>query len=340
MNDHPLTEPEVRRLDLTGVDQVRLLSMYRRMLEAREFEEQLYYLFLTTEMPGTMHQSTGQEAVAVGVIGALNDDDWVASTHRGHAHCIAKGVPLNEMMAEMFARRTGSCRGMGGSLHLTDFRRGMLGAFAIVGAGIPIAAGAALSARIRKTGQVAVAFFGDGAINEGVFHETLNMAALWRLPVIFVCENNHFALSLTVAQSSAVSNLASRSAAYGIPGESVDGNDVVAVYRTATRLVDRARRGDGPSLLECVTYRIRGHSRFEPSPYRRPEEVEGWRRRDPIQRLEEALQASGWASADELERIRLEVKAELEAAIAFARAGDPVQPDDFWNYVSGDESNA
>ena len=166
------------------------------------------------------------------------------------------------------------------------------------------------------------------------------MAALWRLPVIFVCENNHFALSLTVEQSSAVSNLASRSAAYGIPGESVDGNDVVAVYRTATRLVERARRGDGPSLLECVTYRIRGHSRFEPSPYRRPEEVEAWRRRDPIRRLEDALQAAGWTSASELNRIQLEVKAELEAAIAFARASEPVQPDDFWNYVSGDESNA
>jgi len=340
VNGHAAVAPELLPpLDLTGLDPVRLLSMYRRMLQAREFEEQLYYLFLTTNMPGTMHQATGQEAVAVGVISALNDDDWVASTHRGHAHCVAKGVPINEMMAEMFGRRTGSCRGMGGSLHLTDFRRGMLGAFAIVGAGIPIAAGAALSARVRKSGQVAVAFFGDGAINEGVFHETLNMAALWRLPVIFVCENNHYALSLTVEQSSAVPNLASRSSAYGIPGERVDGNDVAAVYRAAASFVERARGGCGPSLLECVTYRLRGHSRFEPSHYRRPDEVEAWKRRDPIRRLEDALHAAGCSSADELASIRAEVEAETEAAIAFAKASEAVQPDDFQNYVNGDAAN-
>jgi TPP-dependent pyruvate/acetoin dehydrogenase alpha subunit len=334
-------KPHLTPMDLVDLDRDLLLFMYRRMLLAREFEEKLYYLFLTTDMPGTMHQSTGQEAVAVGVISALNDDDYIVSTHRSHAHCIAKGVPPSEMMAEIYAKRSGCCKGMGGSLHLTNLSKGMLGSFAIVGAGIPIAAGAGLSAKVRKSDQVAISFFGDGAVNTGVFHETLNMAALWKLPVVFVCENNQYALSMRVEQSSALTNLANRSCAYDIPGERVDGNSVVEVYRLTQVAVERARRGEGPTFLECETYRIRGHSRFEPSHYREQEEVEIWKREgDPIRRLEEALLSNELVTKDEFKITREEVAAELEDAIAFAQNSEPVQPDDFREYVMGGESNA
>ena len=330
--------PSICEFDFSGLDTDLLLSMYRRMLQAREFEEQLYYLFLTRPMPGTMHQATGQEAVAVGVSSALQISDYVTSTHRGHAHCIAKGVPINEMMAEMFAKRTGSCKGMGGSMHLCDFSKGMLGAFGIVGSGIPIAAGAALSALVRESGQVAVSFFGDGAMNEGVFHETLNMASLWKLPVLFVCENNQYALSMSVTESSAVSNLAERSCAYAIPGVRVDGNNVVAVYREAQKAVARARAGEGPTLLECVTYRIRGHARFEASSYRNAGEVEAWKKLDPIIRFREAMLQSYQVTQSQLDRISNEVDLEIKDAIAYAESGPEVNPEDYLLYVT-DEAN-
>jgi len=330
-----LTPPEtIPSLDLSGLSKELLIKMYRRMVLAREFEEKLYYLFLTRPMPGTMHQATGQEAVAVGVISALQPGDYITSTHRGHAHCIAKDVPVNEMMAEMFAKRTGSCRGMGGSMHLCDFSRGMLGAFAIVGAGIPIAVGAALSAYVQRTGKVAVTFFGDGAINKGVFHEAANMAALWKLPVIFVCENNQYALSMTVERSSAVTDLASRATAYGMPGVRVDGNDVVAVYRQALSAVERARSGEGPTLLECVTYRLRGHARFESSHYRSAEEVEAWRKMDPIQRLRQALLESHLASETELTSLEKQVEEEIELAVSFAEQSEDTQPEDYLPYIT------
>jgi len=330
--------PPICEFDFSGLDTDLLLSMYRRMLQAREFEEQLYYLFLTRPMPGTMHQATGQEAVAVGVSSALQISDYVTSTHRGHAHCIAKGVPINEMMAEMFAKRTGSCKGMGGSMHLCDFSKGMLGAFGIVGSGIPIAAGAALSALVRESGQVAVSFFGDGAMNEGVFHETLNMASLWKLPVLFVCENNQYALSMSVTESSAVSNLAERSCAYAIPGVRVDGNNVVAVYREAQKAVARARAGEGPTLLECITYRIRGHARFEASSYRDAGEVEAWKKLDPIIRFREAMLQSYQVTQSQLDRISNEVDLEIKDAIAYAESGPEVNPEDYLLYVT-DEAN-
>jgi TPP-dependent pyruvate/acetoin dehydrogenase alpha subunit len=337
MNPIPEALPPV---DVSGLDRELLLGMYRRMLEAREFEEQLYYLFLSRTMPGTMHQATGQEAVAVGVVSALRPDDYVTSTHRGHAHCIAKGVSLAGMMAEMFAKRTGVCRGMGGSMHLCDFSKGMLGAFGIVGSGIPIAAGAALSARVRRSGQVAVSFFGDGAVNEGVFHEALNMAGLWKLPAVFVCENNQYALSMTVEKSSAVPDLYRRGSAYGIPGTQVDGNNVVAVYRAALEAAGRARSGQGPALLECVTYRQRGHARFEASHYRDPAEVESWKQYDPILRLREALLDSGLASAAELDAIGEHVESALEAAIAFAESSPEVEAGDYLPYITKEAIHA
>lgn len=323
----------IPRIDLAGTNKNELLGLYRTMEQARQFEEKLYYLFLTGGMPGTMHQATGQEAVAVGVCSALNEDDTITSTHRGHEHCIAKGVPIRGMMCEMFAKRGGSCRGMGGSMHLTDFNKGMLGAFGIVGAGIPIATGAAMSAQIRKSGQVSVAFFGDGAINEGVFHESLNMAGLWRLPVIYVCENNHYALSMTNARSSAVPEPHKRSAGYAIPSERVDGNDVVAVVGAARKAAERARAGEGPTLLECLTYRIRGHARFEPGNYRDNAEVEEWKLRDPLERLRVSMIDAGLADAEALDAIRDEVDAQIDESIEYARADQDAGALDYREFI-------
>ena len=332
------TATEIRRgpVDCAGRDPALLRRMFRKMLEAREFEEQLYYLFLTTAMPGTMHQAVGQEAVAVGVVSALNPDDTITSTHRGHAHCVAKDVPLNDMMAEMFAKREGSCRGMGGSMHLTDFDQGMLGAFAIVGSGIPIATGAALSARVRRSGQVAVSFFGDGAVNEGIFHEALNMAALWNLPAIYIIENNQYALSMTVAESSALPDLAARAGSYNMPGVRVDGNDVVAVYQATSEAVERARTGEGPTLIEALTYRIRGHARFEAAGYRPAEEVEAWKAADPIERFAAGMLALDVASEDELNQIRAQAEKAVEDAIAYAESCTDVGAEDYLAYITAE----
>lgn len=326
-------EDVVTPLDFSGMDQTLLKTLYLRMVRAREFEERLYYLFLTTKMPGTMHQATGQEAVAVGVASTLNMDDYVTSTHRGHAHCIAKDVPLNLMMAEMFAKRNGVCKGMGGSMHLCDYSKGMLGAFGIVGAGIPIASGAALSALVRGTQQVAVSFFGDGAINEGVFHESLNMASLWKLPVVYVVENNQYALSMPNELVSAVTDLATRGCGYNVPGQTVDGNNVTAVYKAASQAVGRARSGEGPFLLECVTYRMRGHARFEPAEYRDKDEVELWKQYDPILRFKEAVVAAGLLTEKDLTAIDEQVESEIDAAIEFAQAGEDVGAEDYKQYI-------
>ncbi len=329
---------EIRRdpVDCAGADRELLLRIFRKMLEAREFEEQLYYLFLTTAMPGTMHQAVGQEAVAVGVVSALKADDTITSTHRGHAHCVAKDVPLNDMMAEMFAKREGSCRGMGGSMHLTDFSKGMLGAFAIVGSGIPIATGAALSARVRGSGQVAVSFFGDGAVNEGVFHEALNMAALWKLPAIYIIENNQYALSMTVAESSALPDLAARACAYDMPSARVDGNDVLAVYEATREAVERARAGGGPTLIEALTYRIRGHARFEAAGYRPEAEVQAWKEADPIERLAAGMIAAGAVTEAQLSQIRAEAEADVEAAIDYAGRCTDVGAEDYLAYITAE----
>lgn len=334
--DDKTPQQGVTPLDFKGLDKNILETIYLRMVRAREFEEQLYYLFLTTEMPGTMHQATGQEAVAVGVISALQPEDYVTSTHRGHGHCVAKDVPLDLMMAEMFAKREGICKGMGGSMHLCDFSRNMLGAFGIVGAGIPIATGAALSSVIRGTRQVAVSFFGDGAVNEGVFHEALNMASLWKLPVVYVIENNQYALSMTNELSSAVTDLYQRGCGYGIPGKRVDGNNVLEVYRETKAVVEAAREGAGPFLLECLTYRIGGHARFEPGAYRNQEEVAFWKTLDPIERFKSAALESGVFSDDELETIEKQVDEEMEKAIHFAQNGEPVRANDYIEYIYDD----
>jgi len=312
------------------------LALYRTMVRIRAFEEKLFFLFSTRAMPGSMHQYDGQEAVAAGVCARLAPEDYVSSTHRGHGHCIAKGADLKAVMAEMFAKSTGCCRGMGGSMHIADFKVGMLGANGIVAGGIPLAVGAAWSAQYQKNGRVAVAFFGDGAANEGVFHESLNLAAVWKLPVLFVCENNQYGFSTHYRRVTAVEDIATRAAAYAMPGQVVDGMDVEAVYEEAALAVDRARRGEGPSLLECKTYRFRGHSRFEPARYRKPEELEQWKGRDPLASWRRRLAGEWRVSEEELAVLEAAAAREIEEAVAFAESSPDPQPGDHRRYIYAD----
>jgi TPP-dependent pyruvate/acetoin dehydrogenase alpha subunit len=314
----------------------RMLHLYREMLLIRRFEERCNLLYLQGKIPSTLHLYIGQEAVAVGVCAALRHDDVVFGTHRPHGHALAKGVSSETIMAELFAKSTGCCKAKGGSMHVGDVTVGMFPAIAIVGAGAPIAVGAALSARMRGTDQVAVSFFGEGGANEGAVHEAMNMAAIWRLPVLFVCENNLYGASTPFSQVVAVENVADRAQAYGMPGEIVDGNDVLAVERAAQSAVARARGGAGPALLECKTYRLCGHSRSDACNYRSREEEAAWREKDPLLRLARHLpgaQESGCTEA--LEQIEQEVKARIDAAVAFAESSPSPAPEDallhvFW----------
>ncbi|MEM3694943.1 MAG: pyruvate dehydrogenase (acetyl-transferring) E1 component subunit alpha [Candidatus Bathyarchaeia archaeon] len=296
----------------------KLAYMFRKMVEIRLFEEKVFDLYAQNLVPGTIHLYAGEEAVAVGVCSNLRKDDYITSTHRGHGHCIAKGADLKRTMAEILGKRTGYCKGKGGSMHIADFSIGMLGATAVVGAGIPIAVGAGLSIALRKTDQVVACFFGEGASNQGTFHEGINMAAVWRLPVIFVCENNLYAMGTRQSRVMLIENIADRAAAYGIPGVVVDGNDVLAVYEAAQKAVERARKGGGPTLIECKTYRHKGHSRVDPARYRPKEEVEEWLAKDPIKRFKERLLQDGVLTAEEIRKIEEDVAAEIEEAVRFA----------------------
>lgn len=289
-----------------------------KMLEIRFFEEKVFELYAQNLVPGTIHLYAGEEAVAVGVCGNLRKDDYITSTHRGHGHCIAKGAELKRVMAEILGKKTGYCKGKGGSMHIADFSIGMLGATAVVGAGIPIAVGAGLSIKLRDTDQVAACFFGEGASNQGTFHESINMAAIWKLPVIFVCENNLYAMGTRQSRVMAIKNVADRATAYGIPGEVVDGNDVLAVYEAAQKAVERARKGEGPTLIECKTYRHKGHSRIDLAKYRPKEEVEEWLAKDPIKRFKEKLLQTNTLVEAEIQQIEKEVSAEIEEAVKFA----------------------
>jgi pyruvate dehydrogenase E1 component alpha subunit len=288
------------------------------MLEIRFFEEKVFDIYAQNLVPGTIHLYLGEEAVAVGVCNALRKDDYITSTHRGHGHCIAKGAELKRTMAEILGKKTGYCKGKGGSMHIADFKIGMLGATAVVGAGLPIAVGAGLSAKLRKTDQVVACFFGEGASNQGTFHESINMASIWKLPVIFVCENNLYAMGTRQSRVMAIENVADRAVAYGIPGVVVDGNDVLAVYEATQRAVERARKGEGPTLIECKTYRHKGHSRVDPAKYRPKEEVEEWLAKDPIKRFKEKLLQTNTLTEAEIQQIEKEVSDEIEEAVKFA----------------------
>ena len=275
---------------------------------------------------GTMHLSIGQEASAVGSTMALRTTDYITSTHRGHGHCIGKGADPKLMFAEFFGKEEGYCRGRGGSMHIADAATGNLGANGIVGGGLPIAVGAALAIKKQKRDDVAMCFFGDGASNEGAFHEALNMAAVWKLPVIFVCENNKYGMSVSIERSMAVANVADRASAYGMPGVIVDGNTIADVEEAIAAAAERARRGEGPTLVECKTYRTRGHSRSDRNRYRSKEEIEEWKGKDPIPLFESELVAHGIANEDEIAAIRSSAETEITDGIEFARNGTDPDP--------------
>jgi TPP-dependent pyruvate/acetoin dehydrogenase alpha subunit len=301
-------------------------SFYRGMVEIREFELKAREIFRSGKMPGFIHVYIGEEAIATGICAQLKQDDYVASTHRGHGHALAKGVPARAVMAELMGAVDGCSGGRGGTMHLYDPSVGFLGSNGVVPPGILIAAGAALSAQVRGSGQVAVAFFGDGAVNNGAFHEGLNLAATWNLPVVFVCENNLYATEMPFAQATKNTNVASRAAAYKIPGVQVDGNDVLDVYKKSGEAIARARSGEGPTLLECLTYRWYGHHEGDPgTSYRTKEEIARWKASDPVQRLRDHALRSSLAKEEDFKRIDLEVERVIQDSADFAVASP--QPD-------------
>jgi TPP-dependent pyruvate/acetoin dehydrogenase alpha subunit len=310
------------------IDRDKLLAMYERMVEIRFFEDAAGKNFADGLIPGFVHLYAGEEAVAVGICAHLTDRDYITSTHRGHGHCIAKGVDIPGMVAELMGKATGICKGKGGSMHIADVDKGMLGANGIVGGGPPLAAGAALTAKTLGTGGVAVCFFGDGASNQGTFHEALNLAAIWKLPVVFVCENNGYAESTPVHYHCSSTDIANRAGAYEIPGVVVDGLDLFSVYEAAGEAIARARRGEGPTLIEAKTYRYYGHFQGDMVTYRTDEELNRFKQRDAIQSVRTYAIDHGLATGDELDAIDARVKAELDEAWAQAKAAPWPKPEE------------
>jgi pyruvate dehydrogenase E1 component alpha subunit len=307
------------------------LKMHEEMLTIRMFEEKAIELFEHNLIRGNIHPCIGQEAVSVGICSALRRDDYMVNTHRGHGNCIAKGADLKLMMAELFGKSTGYCKGKGGSMHIADFEGGNLGANGIVGGGIPIAVGAGISIQNRGTDQVAACFFGDGATNQGTFHESLNLAALWKLPVIFVCENNLYALSTPVHEAISIPRISDRAMAYGIPGFNIDGNDVIGVYTKMKEAVERARAGKGSTLLDCVTYRFFGHFTGDPGrgiTYRSKEEMDQWLNRCPIKQFKERLIQEKIVTQETGKAIETNVKASIEEAVQFAKESPFPSPEE------------
>jgi len=312
--------------DLDGLPAAKWLELYTLMVRIRQFEERIMPLLKEGKIRGTAHPSVGQEAVAAGVCGVLEPRDYIVSNHRGHGHCIAKGMKTPEMMAELFAKATGSNKGKGGSMHIADLDQYIIGCTGIVGSGAPIAGGAALSAKMQKTGQAVVCFFGDGAINQGVVFESMNMAAIWRLPVIFVCENNLYALSTPAEKMTALKKLSDRAQGFGMPGFQVPGNELRTVARFTREALERARAGHGPTFLECKTYRWYGHSAMRPDTraYRAAEEEAEWRKRDPIALAERELGEAGLLDAEKIAEIGRAIAKEIDVAVAFAeRSPEP-----------------
>jgi TPP-dependent pyruvate/acetoin dehydrogenase alpha subunit len=306
---------------VTGLDELHALIAL-----IRAFETQVAQLYRDGDIPGFVHTSLGQEAIAAGVGAALREDDYLATTHRGHGHVVAKGADVDRMMAELFAKGTGLCHGKGGSMHVADPARGILGANAIVGASVPLAVGAALSSKLLRQGRVAVSFFGEGAVNQGAFHEAANLAAIWDLPVILVCENNVYAEFTDSRTMARVPSVAERAAAYGIAAVVVDGNDVEAVHRATLDAAERCRSGEGPVLIEAETYRWHGHYEGDAQPYKPEDESTAWRERDPLLRAGRLLVERGEADEDELERVRREARERIDQAVEAARAADGPDP--------------
>jgi pyruvate dehydrogenase E1 component alpha subunit len=317
------------RLIELNIAKDKLIEMYRKMYLIRNFEYTLNEFYSAGKIVGDLHLYVGEEAVAVGVCSSLRKDDYILATHRGHAYPLAKGADVNRTMAEFFAKSTGLCKGKGGSMHLADVSVGLLGATGIVGGGIPLATGAGFSAKYRGTDQVAVGIFGDGASNQGTFHESLNLASIWALPVIFVCENNQYAESTHVSKVMKTKNVADRAVAYDMPGVVVDGMDVTVVYQAATEAVARARQGKGPTLIECKTYRFEGHEIGDPHRmYRSKQEVDQWKTKCPIGQLRQKLIESKTLTEKELNQIEQEIKEQLQDAVKFAQESPDPKPED------------
>lgn len=314
-------------------DRAAALDALSTMWRIRRFEEAVEDLYGRGLMHGTMHLSIGQEAVPTGACRALRKDDYITSTHRGHGHCIAKGADLERMMAELLAKETGYCRGRGGSMHIADTDTGNLGANGIVAGGVPIATGAALSAQLRHSDQVTVCFHGDGALGEGAWHEGVTLAAMWKLPVVFLCENNLYGMSMSSAKAFPLEQLSDRARGYGIPGVMVDGNDPEAVESSVTEAVARARAGEGPTFIVAQTYRWRGHSKSDQNLYRSRDEIEDWRRRDPIERFEHSILERGLVEQSDLDGVRAAVRDELRAAVLRANAAPDASAEDLLSGV-------
>jgi pyruvate dehydrogenase E1 component alpha subunit len=302
------------------LDKGTLVQLYETMVTIREFETRVREEFAKGKIPGFVHLYAGEEAVATGAIAHLRPNDTITSTHRGHGHCVAKGCDVNGMMAEIFGKVTGLCRGKGGSMHIADVSKGMLGANGIVGGGPPLACGAALTAKVLGTNQVCACFFGDGASEQGTFHESMNLAAIWKLPVVFVAENNGFAESTPVSYHCSIENIGDRAAGYGVPGVSVDGMDVFAVYEAAQQAVARARKGQGPSLIECKTYRYHGHFEGDQQLYKTDQLQQGMMDRDPLKLFRATVTQQGLLSHAELDAIDAKSKKLIEDAVSFAES--------------------
>ncbi len=310
------------------ISEDRLLAIYRTMVRIRLFETKVGELFAANQIPGFVHLSIGQEGSSVGACSALRPDDYITSTHRGHGHMIAKGADIRRMMAELFGKRDGCCKGKGGSMHIADFGIGVLGANGVVAGGFPIAVGAGLSAKLRGTDQVTLCFFGDGASNRGPFHEALNMASIWKLPVIFMCENNQYASTTSASYSLSVTEVSTRAAGYGMPGLTVPGSDVLKVFSSVTKAVKRARKGEGPSLVEAKTYRYKGHFEGDPQRYRSSEEVEKAKENDPLDRFKNYLSQKGFISTRKERALAKEIEKEIEEAVSFAETSPFPDPEE------------
>lgn len=321
-----------KKRKLPDLSKERFMDMYRKMLLTRKFEEKVAYFFSRGMVHGTTHLYVGEEATAIGAIANLNDEDWITSTHRGHGHTIAKELDVNRMMAELLGKENGYCRGKGGSMHISDITKGHLGANGIVGGGIPIATGAGITVKQRGEDKVVLCFFGDGAINEGTFHESLNMASVWDLPVVYICENNQYGMSMNTKRATNIDDLSVRASSYGIPGKKIDGNDVFEVYETVREAVKHAKK-KGPYLIVAETYRYLGHSKSDANRYRTKEEINEWKEKDPIPRMRNALVEEGICTVEELDEVEKQAGEEIEAAVEYANNSPDPTIDDLLNDV-------
>jgi pyruvate dehydrogenase E1 component alpha subunit len=329
----PLLAAETRQRLLNELPREKLAWMLQRMCEIRYFEEKAEDLYVRGLVHGTMHLSIGMEAGSVGSIATLRPEDLIIHHHRGHGHTIAKGANLTTMMAEFLGKESGYCRGRGGSMHIADIPGGNLGATGVVGGGIPTAVGIALALQMRRSEQILLSYFGDGASNEGEFHESLNMASTWKLPVVFICDNNQYGMSMHVSKVMNIENISERAASYGIPGRTVDGNDVLAVYEAVLEADERARSGQGPSLIDCLTYRWRGHSKSDRNLYRTSQEIEEWKARCPIRRFKQVLTEAKIMTADETEAIDQAAKTAIDRAAEEALTFPEPSPEDMEDEV-------